>query len=148
MADVGQFYWELIQKDGTVIDIPPSAVETVKRRWDSNEPIHTTEGSVPANQIAAFRPTSRKATSTELIEAASQAFNEPVESGEGVKARWVKKMVTHVEYRKHYGSIPSYHRLNDIAGMVEIAFVLPVHSIDTNNVLYCSQDEIKRLTSK
>jgi hypothetical protein len=145
-----QFFWELIQKDGTVIEIPPEAVETVKRRWDSGQVIHTNyQGSIPPNQIAAFRPTEKVANQQPILEEVARAFNEPVieerDGEEVVKARWVKKRVTQQKWDKYYSPHQSYKKLNEDMGMITIAFRLPVHLIDLQNVQYCTDEEVSKL---
>lgn len=148
-----QFIWELIQRDGTVLEIPPEAVATVKRRWEAGLPIHTRySGSIPPNQIAAFRPTDKIPSSQRLIEGAAQAFGEPVEAtyenGEKyIVARWCKKRVTQQKWEKYYA--PSgYKRLAEENGMVTVAFRVPVHQINSDLVQECTEDEIKTLTKK
>jgi len=147
---VSEFYWELIQRDGTVIEMPPEAVAVVKRRWEAGQPIHTKhQGSIPPAQIVAFRPTDKLATQTPLLEEVAQAFNEPVvevrENGETVViVRWVKKRVTQNRWEKFY-SPSNYKRLGEEAGMVTIAWRQPIHQINSLEVQYCTEDEIRQL---
>lgn len=144
-----EYYWELIQHDGTRIEIPPEAVATVKRRWDKGEPIHTSTGSIPANQIKKFQQTDKAFTTTPLLEAAAQAFGEPMFKEDGsVKARWVKKNVTQDRWNRHFAALPSYRQLGEFNGMVTIAFVLPIHQIDATSLSYCTDEEIRSLTNK
>ena len=146
-----EFYWELIQHDGTRLELPPSAVESVKRHMDSGRPIHTARsGSIPVNQIKAFRPTDRPfVDNSRLLDASAQAFHEPVITEEdSVVTRWVKKHVTQSKWETHYSKIPAYQKLRDDGGMVVAAFRLPVHEININNVSYCDELEIKLLQSK
>lgn len=146
-----QYFWELIQKDGTVIEIPPDAVAVVKRRWEAGLPIHTKySGSIPPTQIAAFRPTDKRANQQPLLEEVARVFNEPVteerENGEVVViVKWVKKRVTQQKWEKYY-SPSGYKRLaDDMGGMVTIAWRQPVHLIDPQMVEYCSEQEIQQL---
>lgn len=144
-----EYFWELVQFDGAVILIPPNAVETVKRRWDNGDPIHLRSGSIPHNQIKAFRLTDKQYNSQPAIEAVAQAFHEPLTGEDGsIKARWVKKNVTQANWSKHYHAIPSYHQIGDFNGMVTVAFRLAVHDIDTNLVEPCTDEEVNRLTNK
>ena len=142
------YYWELVQYDGTRIEVPPEAVPVVQRRWDNGEPIHTSDMTIPANQIKFFRKTSKRHSAQPLLEAAAQAFNEPVidEATNSIKARWVKKHVPQREYTKHYAQIPAYRKLGEDSGMIVVAFAQPVHMIDTNKVEYCTEEEIQQLT--
>lgn len=148
--ELPQVFWELIQKDGTIIEIPPEAVATVKRRWEAGLPIHTKyQGSIPPSQIAAFRPTGKPANAQPLLEEVARAFNEPVieerENGETVViVKWVKKRVPQQRWEKYY-SPSGYKRLGDEMGMVTIAWRQPVHLIDPQQVEYCSEQEIQQL---
>jgi hypothetical protein len=144
-----EYYWELLQFDGTVTQIPPNAVDTIKRRWDAGEPIHLSIGSIPANQIKAFRLTDKLYNSQPLIEEVAQAFKEPLLSEDGsIKARWVKKHVTNEKWNKHYSAIHSYRHLGAENGMTIIAFKVPTHLIDYSMVQDCDDNDIKRLTSR
>lgn len=143
-----EYYWELVRRDGTTVDIPPNAVETVQRRWDSKQPIHTTNGSIPYGDIQDFRKTSKLYGQRMLAEQAAQAFDEAIFTEDGsVQARWVKKEVSPHEYQKHYSAIPSYHRLADENEMVWVAFKLAVHDVDLARLQYCTQQEVNKLTS-
>lgn len=146
------YYWELRYgdwKDLKRIIIPPSAVDTVKRRWDNGEPIHTTTGSIPANQIKEFEITDKLFNPQPLIEDVARVFNEPVLTEDGsVVARWVKRPVTRQKWEKYYSISQGYRYLDDQNGMVMMAFSLPVHQIDLHNTTYCSQEELIRLTNK
>jgi hypothetical protein len=140
------FYWELIQKDGTIIEIPPDAVDVVKRRWEQGLPIHTKhQGSIPPSQISAFRPTEKPATSQPLLEEVAQAFNEPViNDDESIAVKWVKKRVTQNKWDKYYGPT-GYKKLGDENGMVTVAFRLPIHQVDPQLLQYCDESEIRQL---
>lgn len=141
------FYWEIIEHDGTVTDIPPDSVEVVRRRWKNNEPINLATTSIPANQIKKFQLTGRPYGQQPLLEAAAQAFKDPMYNPDGtVIVQWVKKHVPQREYTKHYGAIPSYRRLDEDRGMIVVAFRLPVHLIDTAKLDYCTPDEVQQLT--
>lgn len=156
MGDDGpQYYWEITERDGTVTKIPPDSVEVVQRRWGDGKPIHTRTRSIPANQITSFRITGQRYSDQPLIEAASQAFREPiytktVEKGveyEAIQARWVKSVMPMERWQRYYSNIPSYHYLGEVNGMAEVAFVVATHSIDVNKTAYCTEDEITRLTT-
>lgn len=141
---MNEYFWEITQFDGTVTQIPPNAVEVVKRRMANNEPINTTNMVIPANQIRSFRQTDKQYSTTPLLEAASQAFNEPMLSDGGVVVRWVKRCVTNDNYNKHYSKIPAYRRINELNGMTVVAFKLPVHLI-SSELAYCTDEEINKL---
>jgi len=140
------YYWELIQQDGTRIEIPPEHIEIVKRRWNNGEPIHMNMQSIPANQIKTLYRTDKPYTATPLLEAVAHAFNEPVitEAGD-IQARWVKKTVPSRMHAKKYNT-PAYKVLEEGGGVVTVAYRVPVHLIDTNSMQYCEVDEINRLT--
>ena len=122
------------------------AVETVQRRGDNRQPIHTSNGSIPYTDIMDFRQSSKPYGAQPAIEAAAAAFNEPMETADGsIQARWVKKYVTQREWNKHYAGIPAYRKLGDDRGMVVLAVRLPVHHIDTTVHSFCTEEEEKRL---
>jgi hypothetical protein len=142
------YYWSLEQFDGTVTEVPPQAVEVVKKRMANGDPINTRTMVIPANQIKSFRQ-SDKPFGQPLLEAAAQAFNEPMYAEDGsVKAKWVKKSVSQKAYDKSYSGIPAYRKLDDDNGRVVIAFTLPIHEVDINVVSPCNADEINRLTRR
>lgn len=143
-----EFYWELVQFDGTRIEVPPAAVEVIKRRWDAGQPIHTArQGSIPHNQIKHFRPTDKVFTAQPLLEAAAQAFNEPVVESEAIMCRWVKKRVTQQNWGRYYSHHP-YKKLGEEGGMVLVGFRLPIHQINAVNTPYCTDDEVRELTTR
>lgn len=144
------FYWNLTLKDGRVIPIPPKGVAIVQRKMAAREPIITNESTIPFSEIRGFDKSSRRLAQQSLLpEEVAQAFDEPIitkdKNGlEMVKARWVKKQVTTHEYAKQYAK--NYRRLGDTdGGMVWVAFVMPVHKIDTRRLTYCTTDDIKTL---
>jgi hypothetical protein len=140
-------YWALKTRDGITINIPPKAVEVVKRRWDSGQPIHTSTQTIPANQIVSFEKTARTKTDIPLIEAAAAAFNQPIITEAGVASRWVKKDVSQGEFSQFYSKNPSYRKLSGDGGLVVVAFKLPVHLFDSSKLQYCSDIDIKQLTN-
>lgn len=153
--NIGQYYWELVQFDGTVTPIPPTAVKMVKRRWDNGDPIHTSAGSVPASTIKSFRQTDKLFNSQPLIEDVARAFNEPIiekrvgANGieeEVVIVRWVKKNVTQDRYNRYYSNIPGYKSLGEENGMVVMAFRQPIHQINHELQQECTESEVEKLT--
>lgn len=142
-----EFYWELLLKDGSSVEIPPGAVAVVKRRWTSGEPIHMRTRSIPATLIKDFQQTDRQYSAQPLLEAASQAFHEAEVSEDGaILTRWVKKIVTADKWNRHYSHHP-YKLLKNENGMVLIATRVAIHDINVNNTPYCTEDEIRELES-
>lgn len=139
------FYWELILKDGTRYEIPPAGVAVVDRRMKDRDAVKLNTATVPYSEIKYFRQTN-KPYGQDLLDAAAQAFDEPVENRDGsMVIQWVKKPVTQREYATYYSSIPAYHKVGTENSMVMVAFRLPIHQIDTSLVQPCSPDEISRL---
>jgi hypothetical protein len=142
------YYWEIVDYEGNVTYIPPDAVEKVRKKREAGLPIQTTSGDITPNQIKHFRVSNRPYNQVPLLEAVSEAFNEPLLNEDGsIVYRWVKKLVPSRLYQKHYSALPSYHSLGEQNGMAWIAFKQPVHQVNTNEVEYCTEDEIKRLTT-
>lgn len=141
-----EYYWELVTKDDERYEIPPEAVGVVQRRMGNKEPINLSTATIPFSEIKHFRVTSKAFTRQPLLEAAAQAFNEPMFNDDGsIVSRWVKKSVPHREYGKHYSHILGYRRISDDGNMVTIAFRLAVHDIDVNKVTYCTPEEEREL---
>lgn len=145
------YYWRLTTKDGRSVLIPPSAVAVVRRRLEARETINTTSITVPFSEVKSFEKTARKdAPNVTLLEEAARAFGDPIithddDGREMVKARWVKKQVTPGEWGSYY-SKGSYRRLDEEDGFVWVAFVVPVHQINTERVSYCTDEEVRKLT--
>ena len=140
-----EFFWEIVEHDGTITKIPPDKVEVVQRRWDNKEPIHATTRSIPASQIKKFRITGEPYSSQPLLEEAARAFNEPIETEDGIQVKWVKKFVPQ---QSKLLATPSYRSLGQENGMTVVAFRLPVHLIDLNKVTVCTDDEVNSLTNR
>lgn len=137
------FYWEIIQFDGTVTEIPPEFVDIVRRKMERNEPISTTNMTIPANQIKTFRQTSKLFGQQNLLEGAAQAFNTPIMTEDkSMEMRFVKKPVTPAEWNKHYSGIPAYEKLPNENGMIMVGFWLPTHQIDLTKVTYADSTTI------
>lgn len=144
---MNDFYWELILHDGTRHEIPPDKVEVVKRRMNNREAINLSTAMIPFAQIQTFRLTDKPYSVQPLIDAVAQAFNDPQIADDGaIKAQWVKKKVTNDKWNRYYGANPAYRKLGDEAGMVVIAFRLPIHQIDITQVAYCDVEEVRRLS--
>lgn len=140
-------YWQITLRDGQKIQVPPEAVEIVKRRWEANQPIKTSKQIIPIHQIVAFEKTSRTKAEVPLVEAAAQAFKEEMLNEDGsVICRWVKMQVTSKEWEKHY-SPHHYKRLADEDGMVVVAWFQPAHLFNSERTSYCTDEEIKSLTT-
>lgn len=139
--------WELILKDGRVIDIPPQAVDTVRKRRDAKQPIHLKHEDINYYDIQEFRRTGKLWGQQLLAEEAAQAFGEAIiNEDESIKTRWVKKQVSQQQWHKHYSAIPSYKLLSNEDGLTTIAFRLPVHLVDTSKTPYCNPSEVNTLT--
>lgn len=142
-----EYYWELITKDDSRYEIPPQAVEVVKRRMDNHDPINLSTASIPYSEIKHFRITSKSYGQQPLLEAAAQAFNDPMYNDDGsLIGKWVKKQVPNRVYAKTYAGTPAYRVLDTESGMTTVAFFLPVHLIDTSKLDYCNEEEIRNLT--
>lgn len=143
------YYWELQLFDDTKIDIPPTAVEVIKRRMGTKEPINLKTQVIPTNQIKSFHITNRPFGQALLLDEVSQAFNEPQVNTDGsIVCKWVKRPVTNKMWDTHYSRIPAYRSLGSDGVMVTIAFKQPVHQIDVAIVQVCTDDEIKALTNR
>ncbi len=139
------YYWLLKTRDGKEIFIPPAGVDVVKRRMADGQPINTRTNSIPPNQIISFDLTDKPYNTQPLLEAAAQAFNDPVLDDTGaVMCRWVKKSVTHDRWNRYY-SLHPYKKISDDGAMVTIAFRLPIHGIDVNITAYCTDEEIAQI---
>src|SRR5258708_27912426 len=100
---MGSFYWELAQRDGTLLDIPPNLVPEIKKRMDSGQVIHTNSMSIPISEVKYFRQTEKPYSTVPLIEAAARAFREPMYAQDGsIKVKWVKKEVPGRVFAKRY----------------------------------------------
>lgn len=145
---MGNYYWRITEFDGTETDIPPTAVEQVKRRWDNGQAIHTSNASIPANQIKSFRPTDKVEGQQLLLEEASRAFREPLFNTDGsAAARWVKRRVPLQLYNRRYSGIPAYHTLESDGSMVTMGFRVMVEYFNPETMDYCDANEISRLDS-
>ena len=137
-------YWELKLKDGTSVKVAPTKADIVKAQMKVKGTISTQDREILFNEIESFMMTNEKyATDQDLLTAVAQAFNDPIFTDEGIKSAWVKKEVTRTMYEKHYSKL-NYKKLQD-GSLVTIAFVLPLHQIDTNQLDYCTDEEIMRL---
>jgi hypothetical protein len=143
-----EYYWELLRKDGTRVEIAPSVVPTIQKLMDKHAPIHTKfSGTILYAEIASFRPTDKPFRTQNALEEASRAFNEPLFTDEGVLSRWVKKEVPSAKWEKVYAP-NGYARLGESSGYVTIAWRLPAHLVDLSKYNYCNESEIKSLERK
>lgn len=142
------YYWRLTLKDGRSLDIPPQAVDLVKKKMETRTPIATTNEVIPFAEIVSFERSSRRIGSAQKqlqIEAA-QAFGEPIITDAGeVKACWAKKQVSRAEYDRKYAKHSNYKYLYESDGMVTVAFVIPLHMFDKTYMEYCTIDEERKL---
>lgn len=123
---MSEYYWALTLKDKTSIDIPPAMVPVVKRKITNRESINMRTRAVLYAEIESFVKTSKVYTEQALVEAASQAFREPLINEDGsIQAKWVKRSVTASDAAR----MPHYKRLPDEDGMIVVAYRLPTHQI-------------------
>lgn len=162
-----EYYWEL--KYGTRDDmrsalIAPDKVEVIAKRLGNGDPIYLSTAVIPANQVRSFEQTDKAYGQQKLLEDASQAFKEPIETdmGEqnflkadgttgtvhykGIKGRWVKMEVTQNKWEKFYSAIAGYKLLRIEGGIATVAFILAVHDINQQKTPYCTEQEIQQLT--
>jgi hypothetical protein len=140
-----EYYWELIQHDGTRLEIPPNHVDTIKKRMTDGLPINTRSMTIPVNQVKYFRLTDKPFQTQNLLAEVAHAFNEPVVDEDGsIVCRWVKKQVTQQSFVKYYAP-NGYRRLQDDGTMVTIAYRSPIHQIDQLSTPYCTVNEISQL---
>jgi hypothetical protein len=143
-----EYYWELILKDGEVIEVSPRSVPVIQQRMSNRDVVRFRTRSIPFSEIKDFRQTTKPFGVNLLVEAA-QAFHEPQLNEDGsIVARWVKKKVTVREYQKHYNAIPAYRNLGSEGNMVVVAFRKPVHEINIHLTPYCTSDEVQLLTKR
>lgn len=150
-----EYYWELVYRDPKdfkqvrTVQIPPASVPSVRKHWDNGEPVHLNTGSIGANQIISFEKTNKPFGNQKLLDEVAQAFNEPQYNQDGtIIVRWVRKEVTQDQWNRHFSPIGAYKYLGEGSGMTTIAFRLPVHSIDTTKVQYCTEAEVTALERK
>lgn len=142
-----EYYWELILKDNSRYEVPPTALELVQRKMKAHDAISLRTATVPYSEIQVFRQTDKVFNSQPLLEDVARAFDEPLIDSEtsAVRSRWVKKKVTKRKWDSFYSSSPGYRHLDNDDGMVTVAFKLPVHQIDVNTTPYLSVDELDKL---
>lgn len=141
-----EFFWELGTQDDSTYQIPPEAVDKVKAWMATKDAVLLKSAVIPYAQIKYFRPTSRAYSSVPLIEAAAQAFKEPIVRGDSaVDAKWVKKAVTQREYNTYYSKIPSYYKLAEDSVGIWVCFLLATHDINPGLLQECTPDEAATL---
>jgi hypothetical protein len=141
-----EYFWELVQRDGTTTRIPPGAVDVVKKRLQANQPINTRTAVIPANEVKSFKQSNVPFGQQPLLDAVAHTFNEPVDGDDGgIVFRWVKKQITHDKWNRHYSNIPSYKFMFDDGNEVTMGYKLPIHLIDERMVTYCNDDDIVKL---
>lgn len=140
------YYWELVLRDDTTVEITPQAVPIVQKRMSNKDAINLKTRSIPYSEIKEFRQTD-KPYGQPLIEAAAQAFKEPIFNEDGsMVVNWVKKSVNQKSYAKQYAGIPAYRKLSEDGGRVMVAFRVAVQDIDISKVSPCTEQEIEQLT--
>lgn len=164
------YYWKLVYgayDDLKTIMVPPepknaqglTPIQVVKKRWENNQPVHTSQASISPHEIREFSPTDTLYTDQVLLEAGARAFREPLQTNmgsvrtmhnatvqyKGVASKWVKQITTKDKWERYYSRIDSYHKLYD-DGMVTMAFRKAVHDIDPMITPECSENEVYMLT--
>jgi hypothetical protein len=85
-------YWEIVVRDGSTVEIVPSAVGVIRKtlgRGQTDTPAQPDHSGTSNRKD--FRETA-KPYGQPLLEAAAQAFDEPMENPDGSTiVRWVKK---------------------------------------------------------
>lgn len=150
---VGDYYWELVLKDDTVIEIPPAFVPTVQRRMGNKEVVNLRTRSIPYSEIKDFHISDKRFGAIPLLDEVAQAFKEPSyftvhENGidyEIMEGKWVKQTVTISKWEKYYSAMASYHKLDDNGTHVSMGFMKAMHEIDPSVTPYCSPDEVEKL---
>lgn len=147
-----EYYWELIQRDGTRTEVPPAFAETITKRIANKQPIILKTAVIPSDQVQQFRITDKPFTTQKLLEDVSQAFKEPMletkNEEEFIICRWVKRKVSSDKWNKYYSQSPGYYKIADDNGMVMLGVFLPVHQIDQTIFEYCSKQEEDMLETK
>lgn len=143
---MSEFFWEIITKDGEVIDISPAGAPIIQKRLTNKDPINLKNQTIPFSEIKAFRETT-KPYGIPLLEGVAQAFRAPEfnENGE-IAARWVKQRIPYREWAKHYSLVPGYKQLESDGSSVMIAFRKAMHEVNTAVTPYCTDQEIDMLT--
>lgn len=128
------------------VEIPPDNVEIVKKMITDKQPIKTRTAVIPANQVKSFRQTDKPYRGKLITETVSQIFNTPeYDEAGGILSRWVKKPVTRDKWDKYYAPL-GYKRLGEESGMTMIAFLLPIHLVNPENVEYLTTEEINKVS--
>lgn len=152
-----EYYWQLIERDGTTTDVPPKHAPTIQKRLADQQVINFSTRSIPHHQVTKFAQSDKIFTDQKLLAEAAQAFRSPIivnrtfpdgTTDVAVQCRWVKRNVTNERYDKYYSKQPGYHKLRDYNSMAVIAYVVPTHQVNTLETEYCTPDEIKGLTKR
>lgn len=139
-----EWYWNLVLKDGTSIEVPPSAAPTIQKRMANKDAINLRTRSIPYSEIKGFEQSDKPFSAQPILSEVAQAFNEPIINPDGsVACQWVKKQVTQDRWHKHYAN--TYYKLADEGGMVVMAWFQPIHDIDVNKMTICTDEEAEKL---
>jgi hypothetical protein len=136
-------YWKLEFKDGNSILVNPNHATEIKRQLKEGRMLTTADWVRSVSDIKSFEKTSQPIKTFKRIggmkDAVARAFDEPIINDDGsVDAKWVKKLITKIEWVKYYSKQPNYKLLNDS----EVAFKLPTHLIDLDKYTELTQKEI------
>ena len=140
-------YWHLILWDGEIIKIKPDNVANVQHKIDNKLDVKMMTRTVIYKNIKDFVESAETYTDHKLLEAeAFSAFGEPKITKDGIATRWVKKNVPRREWTKYYSVSPGYRMLEDNDNYITIAFLLPLHEIDTKRVEMVTGMQLAKLT--
>lgn len=143
-----EYYWEIELWDKEIIKVKPDAekIKYIQELLAKGEGMLTTPTrSISVKNIKDFHVSDEVYTDQKLLEGASQAFNEPIETPEGIESRMVKKSVPRRRYDTHFRHISAYRVLEEGDNSVVLAFKLPTHQIDHTRVQELSPTEEFRL---
>lgn len=157
MFSGSDYYWEIELYSGETIQVKPENAKAVQTKIASQSgAITTPTRSIIVKDIKDFRITDKIYTDKKLLEDANRAFKEPQysiikENGreyEAVKARWVKKSVPTRRWDTYFRLHAGYKKLSERDGYVTMAFVVPLHNIDYDEVQNLTPDEERQLSRK
>ena len=142
---IKEYYWELIKWDGERIPVKPQNASVVQNKLDAGEGfIKTAIRSIAVKDIKDFVKTDRVYSDQKLIENGSRMFNEPIINTDGsIQCKWVKKAVSARIWQKNYGG-GNYRRIEDHENVVVVAFRLPTHLIDFQQVTEMTPSEVSQ----
>ena len=153
MNDFPLHYWLIEKWDGEKIKIKPENAGHVQNTLASGTGfIRTKNRTINVKDVKSFDESEIPYSDQKLLEQAAQAFKKPitrtVDGEEFVLARWVKKIVPQKSWEKVYRTNPSYRLLEESDSGYTLAFVIPVHLIDTTRMTELTKEELQRYNLK